>query len=442
MATAAASGADNTICVEQSVLEEFFNLISCFMYDKAKDKVERERDSHKANFGSSWGVMLNSLSHFSLAEKMYTSLVYLGLKWFGRKENLRSSFQILLSELRKIEDQHSRLNLTDPIPPIEKLLSHLCGQLGHFVTARLKMIDFYEQMETMSGMKQIVFEDGLAVITEIIQSTQKNFHHPILAPLKAAFGLECDIISQLLQAQIQMSLWQFLPSLFHLQEAHVKLNAWGYVDPNKENRKLSFGSKIPAAPALYQWMMKLKSVLVAKFSLYFFEILSKQAPITEVKSVMSKSSIDFHSKLTTFQKKTDAFNVSLVFDVHGIEDLYHGSGYAHPSKYCDPPKGLELFPTIFSCPGDRPSDHWPNVVMMINDKLTDRTQFDKIVYFFDKKMLKTYYMTRIETRITLVVIFETKKTEKDSYIQNSLNEIASTLRLTRIFAALKPGTKM
>lgn len=37
---------------------------------------------------------------------------------------------------------------------------------------------------------------------------------------------ECDVLSHLLQAQILMSEWQFLPSLLQLHSAHSKLQEW------------------------------------------------------------------------------------------------------------------------------------------------------------------------------------------------------------------------
>ena len=40
------------------------------------------------------------------------------------------------------------------------------------------------------------------------------------------FSWECDILSHLLQAQILMAEWQFLPSLLQLHAAHSKLQTW------------------------------------------------------------------------------------------------------------------------------------------------------------------------------------------------------------------------
>ena len=40
----------------------------------------------------------------------------------------------------------------------------------------------------------------------------------------------------------------------------------------------------------------------------------------------------------------------------------------------------------------------------------------KIVYFFDDKMQTTYYLARADMRITVVVLFQGKKNERDSYV--------------------------
>ena len=54
-----------------------------------------------------------------------------------------------------------------------------------------------------------------------------------------------------------------------------------------------------------------------------------------------------------------------------------------------------------------------------------------------QKNQKTYFMGRVESRITLVVLFESKKGEKDSYINNALTDLCSQLRGTKLFAQLK-----
>ena len=50
----------------------------------------------------------------------------------------------------------------------------------------------------------------------------------------------------------------------------------------------------------------------------------------------------------------------------------------------------------------------------------------------------TYYVTSVETRVTLVVISSTRRKDKDTKIITSLSDIASRLRNCHIAASLKP----
>ena len=65
-------------------------------------------------------------------------------------QTLRSSYSILLSELRRIEDSSSKVELPGATKQdgsidtmLEKLIGHLCGQLAHYLTARTKTMDLY-----------------------------------------------------------------------------------------------------------------------------------------------------------------------------------------------------------------------------------------------------------------------------------------------------------
>ena len=65
-----------------------------------------------------------------------------------------------------------------------------------------------------------------------------------------------------------------------------------------QGKKLGFVSSSRSGPALalYQWLLKFKGLLVAKFGLYFYDVLSKQAPSSELKNIMAKTSVDFFGK--------------------------------------------------------------------------------------------------------------------------------------------------
>ena len=64
----------------------------------------------------------------------------------------------------------------------------------------LNCIYSYEQVSTMGTLKLMNYSDLVIVITEIVQSCSKSFHHPLLAPLKAAFGWVVYICKSLSQS--------------------------------------------------------------------------------------------------------------------------------------------------------------------------------------------------------------------------------------------------
>ncbi|ESO85967.1 hypothetical protein LOTGIDRAFT_167459 [Lottia gigantea] len=135
---------------EESVLETFFILISQFAYDKAKDLMDKEKESHKLSSSTSWGTVVQCLSQFSIAEKVYMSLSSLGQKTtrfnpiIGKpKENIRPLYHMLTQEFIRIEDSSHHSNSGTPSSDIEILLGHLCGQLCQYIAAKQSMADLY-----------------------------------------------------------------------------------------------------------------------------------------------------------------------------------------------------------------------------------------------------------------------------------------------------------
>lgn len=57
---------------------------------------------------------------------------------------------------------------------------------------------------------------------------------------------------------------------------------------------------------------------------------------------------------------------------------------------------------------------------------------DKIHYLYDKGSHSSYFYTQVDVRISLVVIFESKKSEKDSYVNTFMND-CHTFKMYKIF---------
>uniref|UniRef100_A0A8B9JIY8 KICSTOR subunit 2 n=1 Tax=Astyanax mexicanus TaxID=7994 RepID=A0A8B9JIY8_ASTMX len=371
---------------ERAILESFFTQLGMFSFDRAKDYVEKEKDSSKSA-GAIWASLLAALAHLAAAEKAYHNMTFLGTMF------------ILLKHI-----------------PINKLYTHFYGHAALMVT--------------------VIF---------ISLSLCHRFHHPILSRLEGSFQVEVDVLTQLLRCQAQISEWHFLPSLLNLHGAHSKLQAWGQAfERQRETRKHLFGGQSQRAaqpPHLYLWLQRLQGALLAKFTFYFHEALSRQAPSAEMKALTARTSPDYFGKVSAFIRKHDASSVSLVFDNRGSES-FQGHGYHHPHSYREAPKGVDQFPAVVSLPGgERPLTHWPNVIMIMSDRAAELNSLDKVMHFYDDKVQSTYFLARPEPHFTIVVIFDGRKSEKDSHVVAFLQEISTSLRNNKPFSTLKPGSK-
>lgn len=460
---------DDLMMKEHATLETFFQHLGQFAFDKAKDLIEKEKETiqkcHQAT--TIYVNLLSTLAQLAMAEKSYQSLLFLLPKGFLRKDSsLKSICETILADLQRLEDRSNVCLTPASSPPLsltpstgscssyfsgngsiastnahsqvfeemEKLAGHISGQLCHFVTARMEMMEFYEKMWNMSSLQFMKFEELASIVSDIINRTQKLFHHPYLGPLKTSFSLECEILLQLLESQLHLQQWKFLPSLLYLNDAHSKLCILA-APTSKDGKKVSSSVFRPlTVPPLYQWLCKLKAALVAKFSLYFHKILSQQTTTNEMKNLCSRAYIDYYQKIVTFQKRVDALCVALVLNTFNLEN-YKGHGYQFPGKTYEPPKGLDSYPAILCYPIEQPISHWPCVVMMMNDKVWD------VICFYDKNVQTTYFLARVDPYMTVVVILGNKRTEKEGHITGFLHELCIQLRGNKVFASLKPGSK-
>ncbi|XP_069030601.1 KICSTOR subunit 2 [Embiotoca jacksoni] len=448
---------------ERAILESCFTQLGMFSFDRAKDYVEKEKDNSKSA-GAIWGALLAALAHLAAAEKAYHHMTFLGQKiggqsFFSRKDSIRTIYTSLHNELRKVVAMgrhHSQPASSSTSTStssassssyyyLEDLLSHLSEQLCYFTQARMEMADLYEKMHSLGSQKSINSEELVTTLEAVLHKYSSKFHHPILGGVEEGFQTEVDVVTQLLRCQAQVSEWHFLPALLSLHGANSKLTAWGLLfQRQRETRKHLFGGQSQKAvqpPHLYLWLQRFQAALLAKFSFYFHEALSRQTAPPDMRALTARTAPDYHGKISSFIRKHDASNVSLVFDNRGSES-FQGHGYHHPHSYREAPKGVEQFPAVVSLPsGERPLTHWPNVIMMMGDRAAELNALDKVVHFYDDKVQSTYYLTRPEPHFTLVVIFDGRKSEKDLHIAAFLQEISGSLRNSKPFSTLKPGSK-
>lgn len=76
---------------ERAILESFFTQLGMFSFDRAKDYVEKEKDSSKSA-GALWAALLAALAHLAAAEKLYHNMTFLGQK-LGKSYSLAPTQQ-------------------------------------------------------------------------------------------------------------------------------------------------------------------------------------------------------------------------------------------------------------------------------------------------------------------------------------------------------------
>lgn len=422
---------------EEEFLNTFFAQVAQLCTDKAKELVEKERESCRQTQMGPWGMLLMHLPQIAIAEHSYADLGFLHTKNKGllRKDNsLRTVYELLKSDLKRLEE------VTRGTNSIEATVAEVSGQLCQFITAKIQLIDFYEKMYNMSiNSKVMKHQELLQTIEGIVESHSMSCSHLALTAIKTALTLECEILVQLTKAQVEVQNWKFLSALMALYGAQTRMSAWERTLQSKESWKLGFGAtflKANQQPALYQWLVKLRSTILAKCSLYFHMTLSQEANPGEMRSIMSKQNVDYYHKVQSFLRKHDVLAVLLIFDSRGLENS--GPGYRHPHRHTNV---SEQFQLVLSCPSafvQKPMIHLDNIQKRIVERHADLSAMDKVIYSKSIKDLCTYAMFNTDPRMTLITVFESgKQRDKESHVTLFMTDLCTQIRCNKVYECLK-----
>ncbi|XP_063243177.1 KICSTOR subunit 2-like isoform X2 [Bacillus rossius redtenbacheri] len=351
-----------------------------------------------------------------------------------RLNSLRSIYDASCTDYRRLEDVARSTGAGT--------IATVANQLSQFCMARVELIDFYERMYVTSCGKQLCYQELSTHIEDLAAKHAMSFSHMTLTSVKATFSLECEVLVHLLRAQLETQHWRFLHALMQLHGAHTRVAAWERSLHSKESWTLGFGAtflKTSQLPGLFQWLLKLKAALVAKFSLYFYCTLAMQTVAPEMKALCSRLSCDYYHKMQTFQRRYDASAVMLVFDAHDLDD-FPGPGYHLPDRPVERLSNLHAYPIVISCPV-KPLNHIPNVAKVLSERAAELAAMDKVIFYFSEKEQSTYALALTDPRMSLVVIFDSKKTEKDSFITNFVSELSQQLRCHKVISSLKLSAK-
>ncbi|XP_076238861.1 KICSTOR subunit 2 [Calliopsis andreniformis] len=422
---------------EEEFLNTFFTHVAQLCTDKAKELVEKERGSCRQTQMGPWGMLLMHLPQIAIAEHSYADLGFLHTKnkGFLRKDNsLRTVYESLKSDLKRLEEMTKGTNNMGAI------VAEVSNQLCQYITAKIQLIDFYEKMYNMSvNSKTMKYQELLQCVEGIVENHSLSCSHLILAAVKTRLTLESEILVQLTKAQIELQHWRFLSTLTSLYGAQTRMSAWERTLQSKETWKLGFSAtflKANQQPALYQWLVKLRSSILAKCSLYFHATLSQQTSPGEMRSIMSKQNVDYYHKIQSFQRKHDVSAVLIIFDVRGVEDS--GPGYRHPNRRSST---IEHLPVVLSCPStfvQKPSIHLDNIRKRIQERQLELLTMDKIILIKSAKDSCAYAMYNTDPKMTLVIVYESgKQRDKEAHVMSFMTDLCLQIRCNKVYESLK-----
>lgn len=123
---------------EEEFLNTFFTLVTQLCFDKAKESVEKEKESCRLMQMGPWGMLLMHLPQVAVAERSYAELGFFHIKnkGFLRKDNsLKTMYDSLRADLRRVEE------MTQGTNAIGATVAEVSSQLCQFIAARIQLID-------------------------------------------------------------------------------------------------------------------------------------------------------------------------------------------------------------------------------------------------------------------------------------------------------------
>ncbi|EDV23298.1 uncharacterized protein TRIADDRAFT_58437 [Trichoplax adhaerens] len=382
---------------ESKVLISIFEAIGQLDLEFADRIVEKEKEFKQSNLPF-WSRLMSLLTNFINAERNYVSLNF--LKYSVRKET-------------------------------------------------------YRQLHEKATEKSLHVSLLIELLNNLLEQHNESIQHLFLKSLRTNIFAEVRALAHLLSAHVEIAEWAFFSSVVQLQHASlaladVKTLAAVNINENKKKSRFSFfqfkSTHDSKLARVYQWLMDYFHLLLSKFTFYFYSTLGKYSEINDMRALSTETTCDFAGRCIHFLKKSDAECLFVVFNSVSLgTKCQFGHGYSHPnSGFRVPEDGIPSFPIILTFPETldvTKCSYWSDVFSMLS-KYTDKLTNSDTVFPLKSNMPVTddyyqIYISCIEPRYYLVVVFEQKRLEKMAMISNFISDILSQGKYQKQFHALK-----
>ncbi|VDM51680.1 unnamed protein product [Angiostrongylus costaricensis] len=467
--TSSSSGQPNTPSFHpadvERVIQRYGQLIEKFQFNQAREAIEQYMQSTSKPVvitnekDVSWSALLSSLALIANCDKNYYLLSFLQPKAFFRKENaLKNQYYQISENLMRASPSAS---VPDSSATNLALADYLIVQCRQYVLARVKMINIYTTLASLANDREILWESIHARgvrITEMLQSSQK---HSLFSMVHLLSG-EIAVLLLLVSAQIHISNCKMFESLLQLKEIRERFDFWVRDSHclNSVNKSVFYffrsTEKLPRN-RLINWFVQFYNLLMAKFSLYFTNVLANFCSVDDLKNIYTiDNGYNFISNATQLVKKTDAVCLAIVMDRENFTENFYGFGYHRlkdrftPGAPTEPRKGLAaLCPAVFRLPS--PTDgHKSAQSHDVFEKYhgyiyefiqSNLRQPSKSRYFYDAEKDHCMFGDIVEAKLYLVVVCLGRVCEKDVTIMSFIQNMTTSLRGSSLFLSLKNAAK-
>ncbi|TGZ60736.1 hypothetical protein CRM22_008350 [Opisthorchis felineus] len=421
----------------QSSVEAFGSIFKSMLsikQDELKERILCLPFEAKMFLNNSRISFLDGLQTFCRLEKAYYGLQFLASGFlFPRREDYAASYLSLQTGFDHIAD----VAFLDQ--PSQEYRIAMC--LKNICLIRSRLISFYRSVDE-NPLKLLVECASLCVSVEAWEQELSFPNDDVtvaLEPIITVVCAELGVLSKLLRAQSRIADLHFIDSLLYISNASAKLESVYQIFGLPYNR----GSRTHAkTPALLFWLTSFYNVLLTKYTLYWFKVLSDCISNSdETLEVAGLENPSLVTRVINFQNRTNALYVSVLFDAACQDYPYLGHGFVLPGTVGDTPTGVKSFPPIFTAPlgSSLPVAEVSSALMQISGKLNtgELAEFNKFLYSYDEKLNHTYFIQKLEYRVYLVIVYNGCRSRKDRQVSEFISYLSGVIRLTALSATLR-----
>ncbi|VDL18819.1 unnamed protein product [Hymenolepis diminuta] len=316
-------------------------------------------------------------------------------------------------------------------------ISSLLEYLQYFCQIRCKLLSFFAivsnpDIDMCSSAENFssALEDTLALDVPV------NSLQSAADPLVKMVSLEIEILARLFKLQCQLSNLEFLNSILSLRSLSIKLDKY-----STRNNMV-----IEAPTPFMNWLREFHSLLLAKFTLYWYTLFHPIAikPI-DVQHNLTKENPHIVLRIQEFVKQHEGSSVSIFFDACLQDFEYLGHSYVPPGAAGMYVKSSITIPCIFTYPPTKSNavpkkDYWV-IVRTLHSLLTVTSWKPPrlIVGQFEAQLGKTFFLQKLEKRYYMAVAVEDEHGAlvENSHIRDFINRICDSTQIIDVARGLQ-----